>query len=214
MDYVTDDERVEQLKKWWKDNGTSLILGVVLGLAILFGWRWWGNYVQTRAMNASATYSQLVSALKSNQEKQAQTQMDELIQQYSKTPYAVAASLEMARHKVDRKNLAGAKANLQWALEHNKDEQLQPLIQVRLAKVLLALGEADAAMTQAGQVKAEAFIAAAEEIKGDVYLKQGKRAEAYVAYQKALNAAVANGQNNPALQLKMEGLSGKKQDKK
>jgi len=39
-EFSTEDEQVEAIKKWWKENGTSLIVGVVLGLSVLFGWRY------------------------------------------------------------------------------------------------------------------------------------------------------------------------------
>ena len=35
--YLSEEEQVEALKKWWKDNGTSVIAGVVLGFGIIFG---------------------------------------------------------------------------------------------------------------------------------------------------------------------------------
>ena len=32
MNYETDDEKVEAIKKWWQDNGPSIAAGLVLGL--------------------------------------------------------------------------------------------------------------------------------------------------------------------------------------
>ena len=63
MDYATDEERVEELKKWWKENGKSVIFGIVLGLSILFGWRWWGDYQLNQSLQASTLYTQLELAI-------------------------------------------------------------------------------------------------------------------------------------------------------
>ena len=37
----TEEEQVEAIKTWWKANGTSVIVGVVLGVAVIFGVRYW-----------------------------------------------------------------------------------------------------------------------------------------------------------------------------
>ncbi|HFD86518.1 MAG TPA: tetratricopeptide repeat protein, partial [Gammaproteobacteria bacterium] len=62
-DYVTDEQQVEALKKWWAENGRYLIGGVALGLALLFGWNSWKDYRENRAKNASALFSQLERAV-------------------------------------------------------------------------------------------------------------------------------------------------------
>ena len=36
-EYMNDDDQVEALKKWWKENGKSIIGGVVLGRALVRG---------------------------------------------------------------------------------------------------------------------------------------------------------------------------------
>ena len=37
--YETEEQQVEAIKKWWKANGNTLIIGAVVGLAGLWGWR-------------------------------------------------------------------------------------------------------------------------------------------------------------------------------
>ena len=36
--YETDEEKVEAIKGWWKENGISVVGGLALGLAAVFGW--------------------------------------------------------------------------------------------------------------------------------------------------------------------------------
>ncbi len=48
MEDLTDNEREEQLRRWWSDNWAWIIGGVALGLALLAGWQYWQRYqVQT-----------------------------------------------------------------------------------------------------------------------------------------------------------------------
>ena len=39
--YRTDDEQVEALKRWWKENGTSTLLMVAVAVGGYFGWQAW-----------------------------------------------------------------------------------------------------------------------------------------------------------------------------
>ena len=39
--YVSESEQVEQIKRWWKDNGRALVFGLVVGLGGLAAYRYW-----------------------------------------------------------------------------------------------------------------------------------------------------------------------------
>jgi predicted negative regulator of RcsB-dependent stress response len=42
--YTTEEQQVEVIKSWWKENGTSVLAGTVIGLVGLFGWRYYNDY--------------------------------------------------------------------------------------------------------------------------------------------------------------------------
>jgi predicted negative regulator of RcsB-dependent stress response len=56
---TTDEEQVEALKNWWKDNGTSLLAGVVVVLAVMFGFRKWQDSQSVTMGEASDLYQQI-----------------------------------------------------------------------------------------------------------------------------------------------------------
>jgi predicted negative regulator of RcsB-dependent stress response len=60
---LTDDEQFEQIKKWWGENGSSVISGVVLGLAVLFGGKAWFAYEERQAESASDIYTGLMGSM-------------------------------------------------------------------------------------------------------------------------------------------------------
>jgi predicted negative regulator of RcsB-dependent stress response len=107
---------------------------------------------------------------------------------------------------VDKKDFAAARSQLQWAYDHASDDATRHIALLRLARVILAQGDAAAAMQVIANVDEGVFAAQYEELKGDIYIKQGKKVEAYTAYQKALAATSKAGQGSPTLQLKLEGL--------
>ena len=62
-EYVTDDEQVERIKKWWSDNGSSVVAGLVIGIGGLMGWRYWVDYKDNQAAEASRTACSSVARL-------------------------------------------------------------------------------------------------------------------------------------------------------
>ena len=61
-DYMTDKEEREFIKKWWNDYGKLLMVAVVVGLCVGFGWRYWRQHKITMSEQASATYQAMVTA--------------------------------------------------------------------------------------------------------------------------------------------------------
>ena len=45
-DYETEEEQIEALKDWWRENGNSLLIGVAVALVAVFGFRGWQTSVQ------------------------------------------------------------------------------------------------------------------------------------------------------------------------
>lgn len=206
MDYATDEERVEELKDWWKENGKSVIFGLVLGLSILFGWRWWGNYQLGQSLQASTLYTQMVGAIKENKTEQAQA-ISELFKKYSSRPYSVYAALALAKIKVEANDFASAKTHLQWASEHASSPELERLALIRLARVLWVLGEYDKAYAIVNSADSGNYISMYEELKGDILVKQGKPDKALLSYRTAIRALPAGSSGVPGLQFKIDDLA-------
>lgn len=64
--YQTEEEQVTAIKGWWKQNGTAAITGITIGIALIIGWNYWQNNLQTNAYQASSLYEQLLKS--ANQE--------------------------------------------------------------------------------------------------------------------------------------------------
>ena len=188
-DYATDEQKVEELKKWWNENGNYLIGGVVLGLAILFGWHWWKDYKETRARTASGLFSQLEQAVAAADEERARVLESQLTGDYGATPYAAAAELAMAKLAVEKDDLGTAELYLRSAVELADQDEVRELAELRLAHVLTASGKHDDALAILDREWNAAWTSLREELRGDVYVAQGKAEEARQAYDKALLTA-------------------------
>ncbi|MEC8901220.1 MAG: tetratricopeptide repeat protein, partial [Pseudomonadota bacterium] len=117
-DLRSEEEQLDVVKRWWKENGTSLIAGAVLAAAGVFGWNAWQNYQEGQSEAASARYQQLVTitaanSLEDDQLAAARELIGELTDQHGRTLYAELAQLLEARLAVQEGDLAAAKAALE-----------------------------------------------------------------------------------------------------
>ncbi len=201
--YDADEEQqVEAIKDWWKANGKSVIIGVVVGIGGILGWRYYQDSITAEQESASHSYSAVISNL---EEKglEAQKPTQDFITANDKTSYAVLAALQLAKAQVDANKLDDALTQLKWAKLHTEDETLLPIISYRMARVLTAQTKYDDAISEISAVKSEAWKARNQELMGDIYLLKGDKDAA----QKAYIQAQQDGTANQALQMKLDDLA-------
>ncbi len=97
MSAYSEQEELENLKSWWKNYGNAVIFGVLLGVAILVGMRYWGQHKEERLQSASVLYEQLMQEFRAQKPDAVRKTGESLINDYSSTPYAGMAGLMLAR---------------------------------------------------------------------------------------------------------------------
>jgi len=206
---ASEKEQIEALGKWWKENGSSIITGLLLGVSILLGGKAWMNYQDTQSQNASNIYAQMMAESQTAALDKARTHANELITNYTGSSYAPLAALLLARLAVQDGELAAAQGQLQWALDHTTSPQLTNTARLRLIRVQVAQQQ----YTQAEQLLASATDTGAyaylyTELEGDLAAAQNKTQQAAAAYKKALDSSPAQAPNRGLLTAKYENLSG------
>jgi predicted negative regulator of RcsB-dependent stress response len=187
-EYETEDQQVEALKKWWKENGTSLIVGLFVGVSALFGYRYYVEQNNVHAVHASDLYMQvMLSAASRTVDDKTVDIQNELINEYSDTPYASLSALALAKIEYEKDNADGAAAQLELALKHASDDVIKQIASLRLVSVYLEQKKYDEAMSLLDKEHDAAFDAQYEELKGDLFSARGEIAEARVAYDKAIS---------------------------
>jgi len=106
LDYETEEQQVEAIKKWWHENGRSVILGVVIGAAAIFGWQGWGKYQIKQSEAASDEYTATLDALQ--QDGDPVVLAESLQSEYSDSMYSIMASLAAAKDRIEAEDLDGA----------------------------------------------------------------------------------------------------------
>ena len=176
--HASEKEQVEALRKWWKENGSSVITGVLLGLSVLLGGKAWFSYQETQTLSASNVYAQMMAALNQNEDEPVRNFANQLISEYSGSGYAPLAALVLARLAVKQGELPAAQVQLQWALEHADSDGVRQTARARLIRVLIdqqKYADADKLLAAA---PAGAYAYVYSELKGDLALAQGQQAQA------------------------------------
>lgn len=208
----TEEEQVEAIKKWWKENGTTLILSVVIVSSAWFGWNYWQDQQQLTKENASQLYNQLVQAAVQPQTnpdslKAMKTLAVELKTEYAGSSYADFGALFLARFAVEEGSFDQAVTELKTLIEDSKQEPVKYTAQVRLAQVLMQQEKLDEALAIVSTTPNAAYAAQFEETKGDVLYLKGDYVEAEKAYRVALDAAQNIGLRASSLQRKIDMLA-------
>ncbi|MED5505954.1 MAG: YfgM family protein [Pseudomonadota bacterium] len=200
--YDTEEEQVEAIKDWLKENGKAAIIGAVVGLGGLFGWRYYQDSVIQASEAASQSYTTVMNALQTKG-ADAQADIQAFIDSNEVKEYSVLAALQLAKVQVDAKDLSAALEQLKWAQSNTKDAALSPLISYRIARIEAEMGNFDAANAELGKVTDAAWTGRIAELRGDIALRQGDKEAAYTAYTEAQQAADAS----PTLQMKLDDLA-------
>ena len=201
--YETDEERVEALRKWWKENGTSIVAGIALGIGALVAWRGWVSWQEGHSKAASTLYAEMTAAGERADTQTAQRQAELLLEDYGSTPYAALAGLEMARLDAEAGDLESAETELRRVMDEAGEASSRDLARLRLARVLIVSGKPQAALDLLSDVLPVAWMSLVEEVRGDAYRKLGEIDKARLAYDRAL---LATGGNTEYLQMKRAEL--------
>lgn len=223
--YRTEEEQIEAIKRWWKENGSTILVTLVVVLVVLFGWRIWKDHDRTIGEAASTSFQDLLDAsqkLAINQQtftkdsievKSVETLGQIVIDEHADTDYAIHANLLLAKKSVIIGDYESAERQLKEILRGKHDKSLTMLTRYRLAKVLLARGNYEESLSTLSVNDAGAFSAAYEELKGDIYVKSGDQSKARLHYKNALAIVTEGGQNGegstrPMLEIKYHDLAG------
>lgn len=206
MSYEANEE-VERLQTWWKAYGGAVIMGVVLGGLLLAGITYWRTHKHDQAQAASALYTRLEADMTAKNATAVDASASRLIKEYAGTPYAGKAALALAKQKYAANDVAGARQQLQWAMDNAKEPALRHVARLRLARVLLAQNEVDGAARLLDVKDRDGFVAEYEELKGDVLLKQAKATEARAAYEAARTALPADSAYARILEMKRDDVA-------
>lgn len=199
--YNSEEEQVQAIKQWWKDNAFSLIAGIVIGIAVLGGYRYWTDHKQTQAQQASEIYSEILASAHGKAEK-----IEVLKKDYAGTPYAGLAALLAAKDQVENNEIDKAISQLKWVID-NSDAGIQHIAIQRLARLYIEQDKIDAAEALVKDAKVAGFSTTYNEIRGDINLAKKLPVQAKENYRLALASLTPGDQRYAIIKMKLDDLA-------
>ena len=208
--YVSEQEQVEQIRRWWKDNGKALLLGLVVGLGGLAGYRYWDAAQTARAESASINYQQFLQQSAGDHIDDAVKTGHAIVESYPGTAYAQLTTLLLAKLAVEKNDYAQAKTELRNLIDNNSNDQISYVARARLARLLLAEGAADEADKLVAAIPTVSDGDRNAELRADILAARGQTQAARTKYLEALASAEKLGLDRDSIQIKIDNLPAAK----
>jgi predicted negative regulator of RcsB-dependent stress response len=203
---LQEQEQLDALKAWWKDNRNQILGALLIVVVAVGGWRGWQYYQHKQSYGAATLYQQFLEQLSSNDAKRINDAATAVTDKYGSTAYAAHAELLAARVNEQGNDMARAKTQLQWVIDNAREDTLKDVARLRLAAVLLDEKKYADAMTLLEAKHAESFDGMFADLKGDVFSAEGKNGEARSSYQLAYAKTDAQSMYRSLIQMKLDAL--------
>lgn len=201
--YNNENEQVDALRRFFANNGKALAVGVIIGIGALAGWRYWTGHQVSNSAEISANYQKVTQAMQGDRPQTLEA-VAKFASENNNT-YGALAALDLAKQYVDQQQLDQAAIQLQTGLKATKDENLQAVLNLRLARVQLQQKQAEAALKTLDAVKGEGWSAIIADIRGEALLSKGDKQGARDAWSKGI-ASDASPALKQMMQMKMNNL--------
>lgn len=197
--FDTEEEQVEKIQQWLKNNVLQIVIGIGLGFGGIWGWGQYKIIQQNEAVSARTNYLKLAADPKNTQLFSA------IKNDYKDSDYAEQAVLLMAKQNVADAKYDSALQQL-LSLTKSKNPMTLHASKLRIASIYLQLGDFEKALAMLEIEYANVFEGLYNHLKGDVYLAMGKLDLAKENYLLALKTK-PNQQLAALIQAKISDLN-------
>ncbi|HEV2613922.1 MAG TPA: tetratricopeptide repeat protein [Gammaproteobacteria bacterium] len=205
--YLTEEQQIELLKAWWKNNGNFAIGVLFLALALSLGLHFWFKHREVKLERGSAHYEQMLNALVNGDDATTIKEASLLKDNYSHTPYAALASLIFARNDVYAEKYPEAEAQLTWVMDHASTNSLREIARLRLSRIEIQLNKPQEALKVLDKINDSSYLPMINEVRGDSYLALNDTVKARESYQKAVDLLPNYAIARPLLTMKLNDLA-------
>ncbi|WP_233802064.1 YfgM family protein [Paraburkholderia sp. HP33-1] len=209
MSYHDEQESIESLKAWWKQWGNATTWIVLVVLLAGASWNGWNFWQRRQAAQAAVLYDQVQQAAAAGDKAQIARVAADMEDKFGRTAYAQMTALGAAKALYAAGDEAGAKAQLQWTIDHAKDDEFKQIAKLRMASLLLDDKAYDQGLALLAEPQSDAFKGVVADRRGDLLAAQGKRDDARAAYKLALDSLPKSDTSaRQLIQFKLDALGG------
>lgn len=205
--YMTEEEQLAVIKKWWRKYST--LITVILSCVLLgaSGYRYWQWHQEKMTSQASNAYEYLMVAYSDHDNKRVRSYANQLITEHGSTVYADAARLILAKLYVARDNYDKATESLDYVAKNSRMKALKQVAAIRIARLLAAQKKYDKALSELSMIKDATYLPVVNELKGDIYAATGQYKLAIGSYRRAINDVRTQGMGNLYLEMKTNEMA-------
>lgn len=203
--YVTEEQQVEAIKKWFKQYGNMISWVITIIALCVSGVIYWRHHQQVLRDAASDQYMALLEGVEKNDKETINSKADVLLKDYESSPYTALADFIVARQAINENDFAKAQEQLQWIMNNSPVHSFKDIARIRLMDLLISQNKLDEAMTFYSD-KQTPYLTLMAELKGDILVKKNDLIGAKQAYELALSSAPEEGMHGPLLKMKMQEL--------
>jgi predicted negative regulator of RcsB-dependent stress response len=201
-----EEEQLEALKTWWRENRNQILGGILIVVVVMGGWRGWQYYRHQQSVEAATLYQQFIQQLGSNDPKRINDAAAAVMNKFSSTPYATRAALLAAQVNEQGKDKTRAKTQLQWVIDNAGEDDLKDVARLRLAAMLLDEKNYADALKLLDAKHPDSFNGLYDDLRGDVLSAQGKIDEARSSYKLAYEKIDPQSMYRNLIQMKLDAL--------
>ncbi len=205
--YMTEEEQLENIKKWWKRHQSVITTILSVVLIVVAGYRYWNWHVEKTTQQASIAYENMMISVSTHDDKSTQSYANQLVKNHEHTMYATAAHLTLAKVYVSAKNYPKAREELEHVAHHSKNASLKAVGTIRLARLLLSEQHYDNALTELASLDSPTYAPVINELKGDIFSAKGEYAKAEASYETAVKDGQLKGVYNRFLVMKHDAVA-------
>ncbi len=206
FEVLDEHEQGEQVQKWLRENAASILIGIGLGLVLLFGWQQWRTHRAQHHMDAAVQYDALSADMTKKDYDAAKAIAAKLKSDFADTPYAVLAAMREADIATEHGDTETAHKALDWAWQHAGIDALKAVAGLNLVRVDIAQTKAQDALDLLDKLPKGGFDATAAELRGDALVVLGRKDDARAAYTDALTHLDQNAPNRSFVEMKLNDL--------
>jgi predicted negative regulator of RcsB-dependent stress response len=182
---LEEQEQLDELKHFWKRFGNLITWLLIVAFGALAAWNGYQYWQRSQGAQASQMFEEVERAVQSGDTARVDRALADMKDRYGSTLQAQQAGLLAAKAYFDKGNLDAARAALTGVADKSTDDGYRAIARLRLAGLLIEKKSYDEALAQLPESFPKDFAPLADDRRGDIFLAQGKKAEARSEYQKA-----------------------------
>lgn len=203
---LEEQEKIDAMKAWWAQYGKLAWVAILVLVGAYAGWKGWRHHLDVRAEEAAVMFEAASNAAQQGDPVKTLQAAQRLQEAQPDSGLAARAALISATVSHAHSDEAGAMTELDWVVTHASEPELADLARLRKAGLLADEKKYSDALALLEANHQTDFMAMTADLKGDIYLAQGRSMDARMAYKMAMEKAAPNEALRQIAQIKLDAL--------